>query len=83
MPDRIDSSEFEHGGIHVRWYGRSRHPYDPDQCLHCRYFIPLDGPLGADWGVCANEASDSDGRLVYEHDHCDAFEPLDGPDHAE
>jgi Protein of unknown function (DUF3027) len=47
---------------------------DPDgaamQCLHCRNYIELSGPLGADWGACTSEESQYDGQLVFEHWTC-------------
>lgn len=48
------------------WYGQ--------QCLHCRHFIPLTGPAGADFGACSNVASTFDKCVMFEHDGCDEFE---------
>jgi len=36
----------------------------PATCTSCGYFIRLRGGLGACFGVCANESSPSDGRVV-------------------
>ena len=65
-----------------RWKDhRHRCPGDPgaperwafEQCGRCRYFIPLDGPMGADWGACSNNDSPFDRQVMFEHDGCDAF----------
>lgn len=40
------------------------------QCLHCIHYIPLTGEIGADFGVCTNEVSQFDGRVMFEHDGC-------------
>jgi hypothetical protein len=44
------------------------------QCLHCRYYDPLDSPLGMDWGACVNPASQYDRQVVFEHWTCTKFE---------
>lgn len=43
--------------------------YD-NQCGGCRFYVPLEGPLGADWGGCANRKSDRRGLVVFEHHGC-------------
>lgn len=48
------------------WHGR--------QCLMCRHFIPLEGPLGEDWGACTNANSPFDRYVMFEHDGCNQFE---------
>jgi Protein of unknown function (DUF3027) len=57
-------------------YGnRSRdEDWGPDCSCGCKYFIPLEGTLGMDWGVCANPASPRVGLLTFEHQGCKAFE---------
>ncbi len=50
------------------------------QCLHCRYYVPLTGDLGADWGACTCEASQYDGRLVFEHWTCREYREEEQPD---
>jgi hypothetical protein len=40
----------------------------------CRWYLPLAGPLGADWGVCANRLSHRAGLLTFEHQGCGQFE---------
>ncbi len=36
----------------------------PASCATCGYFVRLSGPLGAEFGVCANEYSAADARVV-------------------
>jgi hypothetical protein len=69
---------------HRRWMTRrNRRQEDPAyrdewrdaQCGHCRFWVPLSGALGADYGACTNPASSFDGRAQFEHDGCDEFEP--------
>lgn len=40
------------------------------QALHCPYYVPLEGRLGADWGVIVNPESTRFGKLTFEHDDC-------------
>lgn len=40
------------------------------QALFCPYYVPLQGPLGMDWGVIVNPHSQRFGQLVFEHDGC-------------
>lgn len=55
-----------------RWVKRSnetRHPDDEDwefQCGGCTFFAAL----GADFGICWNEASPLDGSIAFEHGGC-------------
>ncbi len=44
-----------------------------EQCLACRYYIPLSGAFGEDWGVCSNEESEFDRHVMFEHDGCSGF----------
>ena len=71
--------------IHSRWIKeRNRVPDESDpafneawvweQCGACRFWLPLAGRLGADWGVCSNQRSPFDRRAMFEHDGCDFFE---------
>ncbi len=46
------------------------------QCGGCRYWIALHGVLGSDYGACSNARSPRDGMVQFEHDGCDAFEPV-------
>ncbi len=40
----------------------------------CRFFLPLAGPLGNDWGACGNPLSHRAGLLTFEHQGCGKFE---------
>jgi hypothetical protein len=69
--------------IRDRWLaGPNRNLNAPDypdiwhaqQCLHCRFYVPLSGSLGADWGACANPISEFDRSVMFEHDGCDRFQ---------
>jgi hypothetical protein len=40
----------------------------------CRWFQPLAGSLGADWGICAGPESARRGLLTFEHMGCPRFE---------
>lgn len=57
-------------------YGnRSRdEDWGPDCSCGCKYFLPIEGKLGLDWGVCANPNSPRVGLLTFEHQGCPAFE---------
>ena len=46
---------------------------DGRQCGECRYFACLEGIYIEDWGVCTAATSRWDGRVVFEHDGCEAF----------
>jgi hypothetical protein len=48
------------------WFGQ--------QCMSCRFYIPLVGVFSTDWGVCSNPNSLADGTVRFEHDACDAYE---------
>ncbi|MFE2885953.1 DUF3027 domain-containing protein [Streptomyces sp. NPDC059272] len=86
-PEELDA-------IHARWIGkRNRRTDDPgyqeawydEQCGACRFWFPLSGNMGSDYGACANGASPFDGAVRFEHDGCDAFEDSGGwavPDDA-
>ncbi len=39
----------------------------PDCSGGCRFFIPITGRLGSDWGVCANPKGPRFGLLTFEH----------------
>ena len=68
---------------HLRWSERlNRRVGSPEyldswideQCGGCRFFVTLSGVLGSDYGACTNVASLFDGRVMFEHDGCEAFE---------
>jgi Protein of unknown function (DUF3027) len=69
--------------IHERWVASLnrdmgapgyRDEWRAEQCLHCRFFVPLAGDLGADWGGCTNSVSNFDRRVMFEHDGCERFQ---------
>ena len=73
---------------HRRWanaHQLNRKTSDPDypdswyfeQCGGCRYWVPLKGLLGSDWGACTNNESKFDCSLMFEHDGCDSFDAAD------
>ncbi|WP_165984281.1 DUF3027 domain-containing protein [Streptomyces sp. YIM 98790] len=73
----------ERDKIHARWIEhRNRRTEDPDypeewyfqQCGGCRYWVPLAGKLGLDYGACANQRSPFDASIRFEHDGCEAYE---------
>jgi len=47
--------------------------YGPDCSCGCAFFVPLEGLLGMDWGVCTNPASSRAGLLTFEHQGCKHF----------
>ena len=85
--ERDERAERRHAdACHERWSKRLNRnqgaPYYLDawyaeQCLVCRHFVPLDGPLGEDWGACTNPASIFDRTVMFEHDGCHQFERAD------
>lgn len=79
----VSSSPDALNAIHRRWVARrNRNPDDTtyreewydEQCGSCRYWFPLAGELGTDYGACANGRSPFDGRVQFEHDGCGEFE---------
>ena len=66
---------YESSDIHRLFIGRCLSDrYQQGQCgaqaLHCPYYVPLEGRLGADWGVIVNPESSRFGLLTFEHDDC-------------
>ncbi len=71
---------------HERWSQRLNRAWPPEayrdewrvqQCGNCRYWVPLAGDLGSDWGACSNDGSPFDQRAMFEPDGCPAHEPAD------
>lgn len=66
-----------------RWYKGSRGPtaavavQAADECLTCGFLIPLSGPLGQLFGVCANAWSPDDGKVVSLDHGCGAHSETD------
>ena len=48
--------------------------YRGDCSCGCKFYIPLKGELGNDWGVCSNPESKRCGLLTFEHQGCLDFE---------
>jgi Protein of unknown function (DUF3027) len=54
----------------ARWYHSEHGPGTPlaraapGPCMTCGFLVPLGGPLGRVFGVCANEYAPDDGRVV-------------------
>jgi hypothetical protein len=48
--------------------------YRGDCSCGCKWFLPLEGELRLDWGVCTNRASHRVGLLTFEHQGCRHFE---------
>jgi hypothetical protein len=81
IADRPDPRSL--AAAHERWLTRRnrkqeqagyRDDWWAHQCGMCRFWIRLQPPLGADFGVCTNEESEFDGRAQFEHDGCEHFE---------
>ncbi|HEY8719771.1 DUF3027 domain-containing protein [Pengzhenrongella sp.] len=66
-----------------RWYAGSQGPTSPTAvaasaaCLTCAFMIPLSGPLGQLFGVCANEWSPDDAKVVSLDHGCGAHSETD------
>lgn len=66
-----------------RWYDGEHGPRAEvaekatEQCSTCGYFLPMAGALRACFGVCANEWSPSDGRVVSLDHGCGAHSEVD------
>ena len=54
----------DYGGKIERWKDDSDYP---DCSSGCRWYLPLEGLLGSDYGVCANKHSPRKGLLTFEH----------------
>lgn len=64
----------EYGGEIKRWSDPEK-DY-PDCSRGCKHFVPLEGELKYDWGVCAKPNSPRSGLLTWEHQTgVDCFEP--------
>ncbi|MCQ3929934.1 MAG: hypothetical protein DPW16_05710 [Chloroflexi bacterium] len=42
-----------------------------NQCLFCRFYIPLEGHFIDDWGLCTHPESPHDGTAKFEHEGCE------------
>ncbi|MFT3860510.1 DUF3027 domain-containing protein [Micropruina sp.] len=55
----------------------------PASCETCAYFVALNGPIGRVFGVCANEYTPSDGRVVNREHGCGAHSDVTEPSRGE
>ena len=55
----------------------------PASCETCAYFVALSGPMGRVFGVCANEYTPSDGRVVSREHGCGAHSDVVEPTRSE
>lgn len=85
-------TQYSHREMHRLLVGRCLTPADerddwiPGQALLCPYYVPLEGKLGADWGVIVNPDSKRFTLLTFEHDDCgcpDRIDQGDGPIHID
>jgi Protein of unknown function (DUF3027) len=69
---------------HKRWADRRnrrqeapgyRDEWYAEQCLFCRYWVPLIGAFADDYGACSNPRSPFDATVRFEHDGCAEFDP--------
>jgi hypothetical protein len=63
---KILPTDYEAYGGQIRRWEDSEKDY-PDCSGGCKHFVPLDGDLKFDWGVCANKKSPRAGLLTWEH----------------
>ena len=67
----------------TRWYDGEHGPHAevarkaPAPCSTCGYFVPMAGALRSVFGVCANEWSPSDGKVVSLDHGCGAHSEVD------
>jgi hypothetical protein len=66
-----------------RWYRSKQGPASAgavasaEPCMTCGFLVPLQGPLGTVFGVCVNEWSPDDGRVVALEHGCGAHSETD------
>lgn len=61
----VSTDYTDYGGTVDRW--KDSQQIYPDCSMGCRFYMPLDGERGADWGVCVNRNSLRAGLLTFEH----------------
>ena len=61
---RLPTDYTDYGGEVERWKNNSDYP---DCSCGCKYFLPLEGDLSTDWGVCSKLGSPREGLLTWEH----------------
>jgi hypothetical protein len=55
------------------WGERPDEERGPDCSCNCKFFHPLEGMIGMDWGICFNPKSPRAGLLTFEHMGCRQF----------
>lgn len=70
LQHRIHDRWVNSGMIPVLTGGDKRKYEHGQQCLHCVHYVPLEHPLGSDWGACTNREASFDGQIVFEHHTC-------------
>jgi hypothetical protein len=63
--------DYDPWGKVIRW--SDPHQAYLDCSCGCKYFNPMEGQAGADWGVCMNVKSHRAGLLTFEHQGCQHF----------
>ncbi len=72
---KILPTDYEDYGGEVKRWADPKKDY-PDCSRGCKYFVPLNGDLKYDWGVCSNKNAPRAGLLTWEHQTgVDCFEP--------
>ena len=61
---RLPTDYTDYGGEVKRWAGGDDYP---DCSCGCKHFLPLDGELAYDWGVCGKPGAPRAGLLTFEH----------------
>lgn len=86
-PHGTERDPREDARLHDRWMALRHRRQESDtyrdewwaeQCGAYRWWRPLSGPLGFDFGACTNESSAFDARVRFEHDGCEVFEASGG-----
>jgi len=89
---RMGWTRFAHGEMHRLLVDRCISPryrsggWVAGQALFCPSYVPLEGRLGADWGVIVNPQSTRFAQLTFELDDCGCagrVERGDGPIHVD
>lgn len=63
---KILPTDYEEYGGEVKRWADPKLAY-PDCSYGCEHFLPIEGELGNDWGVCSNPESPRKGLLTWEH----------------
>jgi hypothetical protein len=69
---RLDPRDWDDYGFLDRW-SEAYEGSSADCSCGCKFYRPLEGDLGQDWGTCTNPASHRNGLLTFEHQGCPQF----------